>query len=199
LNAFYYKIKPIVIINKVDLLDEIELNDLKKELEFLEKIDIQYIFASVDENKNIKKIKELIGTSVVALGGPSGVGKSSILNLIQSEILEIGEVSKKHKRGRHTTKGTTLLKLDTDGYVIDTPGFTSLEIPEIKDFFELLSLFPEFENNSGHCKFNNCRHIHEPNCYIKQLVDENIICQKRYEFYKMLYLKLKEERWNRYD
>lgn len=200
LNASYYNIKPIVIINKIDLLDEIELNTLKEDLDFLEKIDIKYIFASVDKNKNIKNIKELIGTSVVAFGGPSGVGKSSILNLIQSgEVLEIGEVSKKHKRGRHTTKGTTLLKLDTNGYVIDTPGFTSLEIPKINDFFELLSLFPEFESNSGSCKFNDCRHIYEPKCHIKQLVDENKISKKRYEFYKMLYLKLKEERWNKYD
>lgn len=198
LNAFHYDVKPIVIINKIELLSEEELCEFKKTFEFLEKLNIQILYVSTYKKINIELIEEFFKDKLCALGGPSGVGKSSIINLLQTkENLEVGETSKKISRGRHTTKGTKLLPLRNGGYIIDTPGFSSLEIPQIEGPEELMNLFPEFYDFS--CKFSNCAHINEPKCGIKEAVDNNEISEIRYEFYKKIYEVLKEERWNNYD
>lgn len=102
------------------------------------------------------------------------------------------------KRGKHTTKDTNLLPLKDGGYIIDTPGFSSIELPDIKDAQELIGLFPEFAVEES-CKFHNCLHLNEPGCIIKSRVEEGLISQTRYEFYKRIYEKLKNERWNKYE
>ena len=102
------------------------------------------------------------------------------------------------KRGKHTTKDTNLLPLKDGGYIIDTPGFSSVELPDIKDAQELIGLFPEFTVEES-CKFHNCLHLNEPGCIIKSRVEEGLISQTRYEFYKRIYEKLKNERWNKYE
>ena len=199
LRSFYYKITPIVVINKIDLLTNEEIEDVKKNLEFLNKLNIKYFLVSEKANIGIDDLKAYIKDKITAFGGPSGVGKSSIINLLQSaKKLETGETSKKLKRGKHTTKDTNLLPLKDGGYIIDTPGFSSIELPEIKNVQELIELFPEFKVEES-CKFNNCLHLNEPNCAIKNLVEKGVISQTRYEFYKRIYEKLKNERWNKYE
>jgi len=197
LNAFYYNIKPIAVINKIELLTDEEFKELKEQLNFLKKLDIEIFYISTYENIGIDQVKGYIKGNITAFGGPSGAGKSSLLNMLQEEKkLETGETSKKNSRGKHTTKGTTLLPMVEGGFVIDTPGFSSIELPPVKTIDELASLFPEF-NEYRVCKYSNCIHINEPDCGIKDQLNKGID-QSRYDFYLWCYNFYKTERWNKY-
>ena len=198
LNANYYKIKPLILINKIELMSEEEMVLFKEKLSFLKALDIDVLYTSTAQNLGLDVLESRLQGELSALGGPSGVGKSTIINTLQNDIvLEIGETSKKTSRGRHTTKGTTLLNLNVGGYIIDTPGFSSLELPPIDDVHDLMDLFPEFWGNT--CKFNDCLHLNEPKCGVKESVENGKISQLRYDFYCECYNKLKDERWNKYD
>lgn len=200
LNSIYHKISPIVVINKIDLLSEDEKKELSEKLSYLKDIDIPLFFVSTFKNENVDKVKEMITGKTTAFGGPSGVGKSSILNIIQNKKeLTVGETSKRLKAGKHTTRDSNLIPLTEGGYVIDTPGFSSLELPPIENVEELVSLFKEFTFEEGYCKFLDCHHINEPGCVIKEKVQQGKISKIRYDFYKKVYEKLKNERWNRYE
>jgi len=121
--------------------------------------------------------------------GPSGVGKSSLMNAIDNGFeLKTGEISEKLKRGKHTTRHAEIYKLSFGGFVVDTPGFSSFDVDEIQ-FDELTEFYPEIKNYSGDCRFNNCIHNKEPNCGVKNAVEEKLISQVRYNNY----IKLLEE------
>ncbi|MGL5918633.1 MAG: ribosome small subunit-dependent GTPase A [Cetobacterium sp.] len=198
LNSLYNKIKPVLIINKVDLLEAFELEEIKIKLAFLSKIDIPVFYISTYDNTGIPELTEFLKDKVTAFGGPSGVGKSSILNLLQdSRELKTGETSKRLRAGKHTTRDSRLLTLPTGGFVIDTPGFSSVDLPPTENAGELIELFPEFELSKG-CKFNNCIHVNEPQCGVKEAVEAGIIPQERYDFFKRCYDKSKNELWNKY-
>ncbi|MGL4786968.1 MAG: ribosome small subunit-dependent GTPase A [Cetobacterium sp.] len=199
LNSLYNKISPVLIINKIDLLSQEELEEIKSNLEYLSKIDIPVFYISTYKNLGMDELKAFLKDKVTAFGGPSGVGKSSILNLLQdSKELKTGETSKRLRAGKHTTRDSTLLTLPSGGFVIDTPGFSSVDLPPTSDAQDLISLFPEFHQFGDECKFNNCVHVNEPQCGVKSAVDSGKITKERYEFYKRCYDKSKNEIWNKY-
>lgn len=141
-----------------------------------------------------QKIMEVLQGKTTVLSGPSGVGKSSITNLIHPEAnMEIGELSKKIERGKNTTRHTEFFYIDDDTYVLDTPGFTSLYINDIEPE-RLMYYFPEFEEYRHDCRFKTCIHIGETDCAVKKAVQEGRISKERYESYVLLYEELKSQR-----
>lgn len=168
-----------VCINKVDLnRDEAEY--YKREYE---KSGFEVFLCSTYTGEGMEEIKASISGVTTALAGPSGVGKSSIINEIAGVDFETGGVSDKTKRGKHTTRHVEVLKFDEHSYILDTPGFSSLELDFIEEASELKSYYPEFVKNEDKCKFMNCMHHREPNCEIKRLVELGEIPQFRYDNY----------------
>jgi ribosome biogenesis GTPase len=151
----------------------------------------EVIGISVLQEDGIPIIRNLLLGKTTVLAGPSGVGKSSLINVISPTTqMETGTVSEKIKRGKHTTRHSELIYIDDNTYVMDTPGFSSLYIHEIekeelKDYF---NEFREFENN---CRFIGCMHLNEPGCAVKEALNEGIISGIRYDNYKILYEELK--------
>ena len=185
------KIPIILCFNKKDIAEEKEIRELE---EIYESCGYRIIFTSAKEEENIKLVKEVLQGKTTAVAGPSGVGKSSLINLFQSAIqMETGSISEKIERGKHTTRHSELIPIDEESYIMDTPGFSSLYVNAFEKE-ELKYYFPEFEQYEGLCKFNGCDHIHEPNCAVKQAVEEGKIHRVRYENYMEMYKELQEKR-----
>ncbi|CEQ18434.1 ribosome small subunit-dependent GTPase A [Paraclostridium sordellii] len=174
----------VIVLTKSDLATYEELEKLKN---IYEVSGYKVIPVSNNKELNIDKVKEELKGNIVVFAGPSGVGKSTLLNNIDSKFqLQTGEVSDKIKRGKHTTRHAELLKLECGGMVADTPGFSSLTLDEIEEN-ELKDYFIEFENFSDECKFGGrCMHENEPSCGVKNAVKENKISNERYESYLQL-------------
>ena len=186
------EIPTIICFNKIDLDDGKERERLQ---EIYEKTDYKVIFTSVKEMKNIEFVKEAVGGKTTVLAGPSGAGKSSLINVLQAGTqMEVGALSKKIARGKHTTRHSELITLGEDGYLLDTPGFSSLFIEDL-DKEELKNYFPEFLEAAKQCYFASCNHLKEPQCGVKDAVAEGEISKSRYDNYETLLNNLDEPRW----
>ena len=149
------------------------------------------IFTSAKEEENVELVKEVLEGKTTAVAGPSGVGKSSLINLLQNGIeMETGSISEKIERGKHTTRHSELIPINENSYIMDTPGFSSLYVNEFEKE-ELKYYFPEFEPYEGQCKFHGCDHIHEPGCAVKEALEEEKIHTIRYQNYVEMYTELK--------
>ncbi|MEG2353297.1 MAG: ribosome small subunit-dependent GTPase A [Clostridium sp.] len=177
-------LKVTVCFNKIDLSSPEEIQCV----EMVKQAGYEVVFTCARDGIGIEDLKEKLCRNISVLCGPSGVGKSTLLNaLLGREHMETGEISKKVSRGKHTTRHSELIEYE-DGFLVDTPGFSSLETIVI-DKENLINCFPEFQEYNGKCKFSNCYHHKEPGCILKEAVEQGKIHKMRYEFY----LKLLQE------
>lgn len=155
-------------------------------------------FISVKKDEGIDRIMAHLSGKTTTVAGPSGVGKSSLINRLQTDTrMETGSLSRKIRRGKQTTRHTQLIHIQEDSYIMDTPGFSSLYLPQMNR--EELSLcYEEFAKYEPQCRFQGCSHISEPDCGVKRALSDGKISKLRYENYVQLYEELKEQEKNRY-
>lgn len=181
----------VICFNKKDLGTQEELDLLSQTYQ---SCGYQVILSSTFNGEGMDQIREALKGKTTVVAGPSGVGKSSITNALQGNVqMETGEISKKLKRGKHTTRHSQVIPVGEDTYLMDTPGFSSLYLTDMEEH-ELKDYFPEFQKYEGQCRFQGCRHIHEPDCAVKEALENNKISKLRYEDYLGLYKELKEKR-----
>ena len=183
---------PVVIcFNKKDVGEKEEMEKL---YEIYTGCGYRVVLSSTYEGEGMDEIREILKGKTTVVAGPSGVGKSSITNCMQGEVqMETGEISKKLKRGKHTTRHSQVIPVEKNTFLVDTPGFSSLYLTDMKEE-ELRDYFPEFVMYEPQCRFQGCMHIHEPGCAVKKALSEGEISQQRYDNYLALYEELKEKR-----
>ncbi len=181
----------ILCFNKCDLITEEQQQEIAS---IYEASGCKILFVSAKKELGLKELQKILEGKTTTVAGPSGVGKSSLINLLAPEAcMETGEISKKIERGRHTTRHAELIQLKGDGYIMDTPGFSSLYLPEMEKE-ELQDCYPEFAAFEPYCRFQGCSHINEPDCGVKEALSEGKIHPVRYENYCQLYGELKDRK-----
>ncbi|MDO5538793.1 MAG: ribosome small subunit-dependent GTPase A [Eubacteriales bacterium] len=184
-------VKTVICFNKTDLCQAEELGKLGR---VYEKSGYQVLFSSASEEEGIEKLRDVLRGKTTAVAGPSGVGKSSLVNLfVPHAEMETGEISQKIDRGRHTTRHSELLCIDENTFICDTPGFSSLAVWDMEKE-DLKDYFPEFESYSDGCRFQGCTHTHEPDCAVKAGLKNHEISEQRYHNYLEMYNELKEKK-----
>ncbi|MGM0503003.1 MAG: ribosome small subunit-dependent GTPase A [Bacteroidota bacterium] len=183
ITAEAYEIPAKLVFNKIDLYNDSEKQTLNETIKAYETAGYECIQTSVSQKINIHAIESLLKNKITLIAGNSGVGKSSLINLIDPELhLKSSEISNYHKSGKHTTTFAEMFDLSIGGSIIDTPGIKGFGLHDIEKE-ELFHYFPEIFNASKDCKFYNCTHVHEPGCAVKKAVEENKIHPMRYNNY----------------
>ncbi len=191
INMEQHEIPTVICFNKVDLEGFRQSEDICRSYT---KSGYEVLFISAESGYEIDTLEAVIKGKTTVFAGPSGVGKSSTLNsLFPDANVQIGGLSEKIQRGKHTTRHSELMFVDDDTYIMDTPGFSSLYTEGI-EADDLKLYFPEIAAYSGNCKFNMCNHISEPGCLVKEAVKDGRISKMRYDDYVMIYNELKEKR-----
>lgn len=181
----------IICFNKADIDEELDGASYE---EIYRACGYETIQVSAKSGQGIEELKKMLVGKTTTVAGPSGVGKSSIINELQSGIqMETGDISTKIERGKHTTRHSELIAMEENTYILDTPGFSSLGLFDMEKE-DLAKYYPEFAHYEQYCKFAGCAHMNEPVCGIKEAVEDGEISGLRYENYKLLYQELKDKR-----
>lgn len=184
-------IDTIICFNKIDLVEEEEILKLR---DIYVKAGYHVMFTSTKESMGIEEVLRVIDGKTTAFAGPSGVGKSSLLNaLIPEANSQTGEISEKIKRGKHTTRHTEIFNVSDDTYLMDTPGFSSLYVNDFEKE-ELKDYFREFIEYNDGCRFTGCVHVNEPDCLVKEAVENGGINRSRYDNYILMYEEIKNKK-----
>ncbi len=178
-----YEVNPGIIINKIDLAGKKDLNMLDDIHGLYKGLGYKIIFTSIEQPDTLVTLKQELSQKTSVFIGPSGVGKTSLLNAIDPSLnLAVGEISNYSNKGKHTTTFARLIKLKDGGYIADTPGIRELGLVNIEPY-ELSLFYPEMKKYRNDCKFYNCTHSHEPGCRVAEAFEEGLIHPDRYNSY----------------
>lgn len=187
----YQKVPVTICFNKCDLVTEEQREVLRK---IYELAGYELLFTSAKTQENVEKLKSVLQGKMTAVAGPSGVGKSSLINDLQDAVqMQTGGISDKIERGKHTTRHSQIIPIAENTYIMDTPGFSSMDLPGFSKE-DLWTCYPEFVRFELGCRFIGCSHIGEPDCGVKTALAEGKISQVRYDNYVQLYQEMKNMR-----
>ena len=185
-NAEAYSIKTLLVFNKVDLFDQSEIEIINDMVRIYSNIGYKCLCTSTVNKHNILELRGYISGKKIMFGGHSGVGKTSLINCIDPSLeLKVGDISSQHLQGKHTTTYAEIFDLDKKTKIIDTPGIKGFGLINFEKQ-EIRDLFPEFLKYKNKCKFSDCLHLKEPNCFIKLMVNKNKISKSRYQSYSQI-------------
>ncbi|MGE4320643.1 MAG: ribosome small subunit-dependent GTPase A [Acholeplasmataceae bacterium] len=188
------KLNPVIVISKIDLVDDTLLESIKKDMVYYENMGYEVYYINSKQKIGFDVLEHIFTDKITVLAGQTGVGKSTLLNALMPELgLKTQEISDALGRGKHTTRHSELYKFN-EGYIADTPGFSKIDF-KIYYEDELKEFYPDFIALSPSCKFGNqCNHIHEPKCAIKEAFEQGHILKSRYENYLQFIEEIKNQK-----